>query len=130
MDLGAYLDKLRALIPARTFALYILGVGLVAGIADTPEAVAKDYGWLLLVVTAICIVFNIIGRLVGKRGWADCFISSGAFLLLACTQRFTGPLAALGITSKGVFVLMTFLAAAYVAVVTMFWKPPVGGMDS
>jgi len=130
MDLGAYLDKLRALIPARTFALYILGVGLVSGIADTPEAVAKDYGWMLLVVTAVCIVFNIIGRLVAKRGWAECLISSGAFLLLACTQRFTGPLAALGITSKAVFVLMSFLAAAYVAIVTLVWKPPAGVPES
>ena len=124
--IGPYLEKLRALIPARTFALYILGVGLVSGIADTPEAVAKDYGWMLLLVTGVCLVFNIIGRLVAKRGWAECFISSGAFLLLACTQRFTGPLAALGLDSKAVFVAVTFLAAAYVAIVTMVWKPKPG----
>ena len=66
-DFSDYLDKLRALIPARTFALYILGVGLVSGVADTPEAVAKEYGWMLLLVTGVCLAFNIIGRLVAKR---------------------------------------------------------------
>ena len=125
-DLGNYLDKLRALIPARTFALYILGVGLVSGVADTPEAVAKEYGWMLLLVTGVCLAFNIIGRLVAKRGWAECLISSGAFLLLACTQRFTGPLAAVGLDSKAAFVVVTFLAAAYVAIVTLVWKPKPG----
>ena len=125
--MAAYLDRLRALIPARTFALYILGVGLVSGIADTPQDVAAKYGWMLLLVTAVCLALNFVGRLLEKRGIADALISSGAFLLLALTQRFTGPLAALGLDSPAAFVVATFLAAVYVVVVTMVWRPKVEG---
>jgi hypothetical protein len=122
-DLSAYLDRLRALIPTRTFALYILGTGLVSGLADTQEEVASTYGWMLLLVTAVCLVLNFVGRLVEKKGIKDAFISSGAFLLLTLTQRFTGPLAAVGLDSQAAFVVVTFLAAAYVVVVTMLWHP-------
>jgi hypothetical protein len=125
--LAAYLDRLRALIPARTFALYVLGVGLVSGIAETPAEVASKYGWMLLLVSAVCLALNFVGRLFEKKGIADALISSGAFLLLTLTQRFTGPLAALGVDSKAGFVVATFLAAVYVVVVTMVWHPKVEG---
>ena len=121
--LGDYLNKLREFIPARTLALFILGTGLVAGIADTPEQVATEYGWLILLVTGLCLVFNFVGRLIEKRGLAAAAISSVAFLLLSLTQRFTGPLAALGVDSKGVFVAFEFIAVVYVALITMLWKP-------
>ena len=66
---------------------------------------------LLLLVTAVCLALNFGGRLLEKRGIADALISSGAFLLLALTQRFTGPLAALGLDSPAAFVVATVLAA-------------------
>ena len=118
-----YLEKLREFIPARTLALYLLGIGLATGIADTPEQVATEYAWLILLITGTCLVFNFVGRLVEKRGFAAAAISSGAFLLIAMTQRFTGPLAALGVDSKAVFVACEFLAVVYVALVTMLWRP-------
>jgi hypothetical protein len=118
-----YLEKLREFIPARTLALYLLGIGLATGIADSPEQVVTEYGWLILLVTGACLVFNFVGRLFEKRGFAAAAISSGAFLLIAMTQRFTGPLAALGVDSKGVFVAFEFLAVLYVAVITMVWHP-------
>ena len=125
-DLAGYLDKLREFIPARTLALYLLGTGLVSGIVDTARQVAEEYGWLILLVTAGCLVFNFVGRLIERKGLAAAAISSGAFILLACTQRFTGPLAALGIDSQGAFVAFEFLAVLYVAIVTMVWKPKPG----
>jgi len=121
--LSVYLDKLRDLIPARTLALYVLGIGLASSIASTPDEVSKKYGWLLLLVTGVCLVINFIGRLVEKKGIANAAISSGAFVLLTFTQRFTGPLAALGVDSQAGFVVASFLAAAYVVVITMVWKP-------
>jgi hypothetical protein len=121
--LASYLEKLREFIPARTLALYILGIGLVTGIAKTQDEVVQEYSWLILLVTGGCLVFNFVGRLIEKKGFAAAAISSGAFLLLTFTQRFTGPLAALKVDSQGVFVAFEFLAVLYVAVVTMVWKP-------
>jgi hypothetical protein len=122
-SMASYLEKLREFIPARTLALYIVGTGLAAGIADDQAHLAEQYGWLILLVTGGCLVFNFVGRLIEKKGLAAAAISSVAFLLIACTQRFTGPLAALDVESKGVFVAFEFLAVLYVAVVTMIWKP-------
>lgn len=121
--MSAYLDRLRELIPARTFALYILGVGLVSGLSDTQEKVASEYGWMLLLVALVCLALNFVARLVEKKGIKEALISSGAFLLLTLTQRFTGPLAAVGLDSPAAFVVVTFLAAVYVVVVTMLWRP-------
>lgn len=114
-----YLNRLRDLIPARTLALYVLGVGLASGIAKTPDEVAKSYGWLLLLVTVACMAVNFVGRLTEKKGVKDALISTGAFLLLTLTQRFTGPLAALGVDSQAAFVTASFLAAVYVIVIAM-----------
>ena len=114
-----YLNRLRDLIPARTLALYVLGIGMASSIAKTPEEVAKSYGWLLLLVTAACLVINFIGRLSEKKGVKDALISTGAFLLLTLTQRFTGPLAAIGFDSQAGFVVASFLAAVYVVVIGM-----------
>jgi hypothetical protein len=125
--LSDYLDRLRELIPARTLTLYLLGTGLISGIANTPEDIAKSYAWLVIVLTVICLVVNFVGRLVDKQGIAGAAISSGAFLLFALTQRYTGPLAALDIKSPGVFVLITILAAAYVVLITMVWHLPASG---
>ena len=122
-DLSAYLDRLRDLIPARTLALYVLGIGLVSSIASTPEDVSKKYGWMLLLVTGVCLVINFVGRLLEKKSIGNAAISSGAFFLLTMTQRFTGPLAALGVDSQAGFVVASFLAAVYVVVITMVWKP-------
>ena len=119
-----YLDRLRDLIPARTLALYVPGIGLASGISSKVEDVAKDYGWMLLLVTGVCLVINFLGRiLVDKKGPADAAISSGAFLLLTFTQRATGPRAALGFDSQAGYLVASFLAAVYVVVISMVWQP-------
>ena len=101
----------------------MLGIGLVSSIASTPEDVSKQYGWMLLLVTGVCLVINFVGRLLEKKSVGNAAISSGAFFLLTMTQRFTGPLAALGVDSQAGFVVASFLAAVYVVVITMVWKP-------
>lgn len=122
-SLPAAMEKLREFIPARTLALYVLGIGLVTGISKTQEEVVTEYSWLVLLVTGACLVFNFVGRLIEKKGFVAAIISSGAFLLLTFTTRFTGPLAALGVDSQGIFVAFEFIAIIYVAVITMVWKP-------
>ena len=121
-DFAAYLDRLRELVPARTLTLYLLGTGLASSLALKPEDVAKENKAMLLVI-ALSAVITFIGRLVEKQGVAAAAISTGAFLLLSLTQRFTGPLAALGQDSRQLNLIFTFLAAAYVLVISMFWKP-------
>ena len=121
-DFSDYLDRLRDLIPARTLALYVLGIGLVSSISSKVEDVAKSYGWMLLLVTGVCLVVTFVGRLaVDKKGAADALRASGAFLLLTFTQRATGPLAALGLDSQAAYIVASFLAAVYVVLVSMFW---------
>ena len=119
-----YLKNLRDLIPARTLSLYVLLIGLVSGFAKTPAEVTATFGWALLLVTGACALLNFLGRLVGeKKGIKDALISTGAFLLLTLTQRFTGPLAALGVDSQAAILVVSILAVLYVFVINMVWPP-------
>jgi hypothetical protein len=122
-DFAAYLDRLRELVPARTLTLYLLGTGLTSSLASDPQKVADDYGWMLLVIALVCLVLTFLGRLLEKQGIAAAAISAGAFLLLSLTQRFTGPLAALKVDKPAFNLFFTFLAAVYVVVISMVWKP-------
>jgi len=117
-----YVEKLRELIPARTLGLYVFSIGLVSALAKTPAEVGPKFGWLLVVITGVCLVVNFVGRVIEKKGWADAAISTGAFFLLTATQRFTGPFAAFG-DSQWIFLLASILAAVYVTAVGWFWKP-------
>ena len=110
-------------MPARTLTLYLLGTELTSSLAPKPEDVAKDYDWMLLVIALVCLALTFFGRLLEKQGIAAAAISTGAFLLLTLTRRFTGPLAAIGQDSRALNMLFTFLAAVYVVVVSMVWRP-------
>jgi len=122
-DVANYIEKLRQLIPARTLGLYVLLIGIVSAMPKTPAEVGEKFGWALVVVAAACALLNFIGRIVSdKAGIADAAISTGAFILLTMTQRFTGPFAAFG-DSQWIFLLASILAAVYVTAVGWFWKP-------
>jgi len=118
-----YLDKLRELIPARTLSLYVLLVGVVSGFATTAADIVKSYGWALLLVTGVCIAINFFARWLGwfgdKKGLKDAAISSLAFLLLTMTQRATGPLAALGLDSQSVYLVVSIVALLYVYLINL-----------
>jgi hypothetical protein len=117
-----YVEKLRELIPARTLGLYVFSIGLVSALAKTPAEVGPKFGWLLVVITGVCLVVNFVGRVIEKKGWADAAISTGAFFLLTATQRFTGPFAAFG-DSQWLFVLASVAAGAFVVIVSLIWPP-------
>jgi hypothetical protein len=119
--LSDYLERLRALIPARTLGLYLLGNTLVLGLADKAEDVAHLYPGLLLVVAGISLAFNVLGGfLLDRKNVVPVLISSGALLLFMASQRFVGPLAALGIDTKSVFVVVALLTAVLIAMIPLY----------
>lgn len=122
LDQANYVEKLRDLIPARTLGLYVFSIGLVSALAKTPAEVGPKFGWLLVVITAVCLGVNFVGRIIEKKGVADAAISTGAFFLLTATQRFTGPFAAFG-DSQWLFVLASVAAGAFVVIVGLIWPP-------
>ncbi len=125
-----YLDKLRQLVPARTLSLYVLLVGVVSGFAKTAADIVKDFGWALLLVAVACIGVNFFARWLGlfgeKKGIKDAAVSTVAFLLLTMTQRATGPLAALGLDSQAVYIVVSVLAVVYVFLIKLIWPKQAG----
>jgi hypothetical protein len=118
-----YLNKLRELVPARTMGMYLLGNALLMGLVQKPEDLVRDYAWVILVVTGFLLVFNMVGRLaIDRKPIGAALVSTGALALLAAAQRFTGPLAALGIDTQVAFILVTLLAAFYVALCPVLYK--------
>jgi hypothetical protein len=120
-----YLDLLRKMVPARTLSLYILLIGVISGLAKTAADIVKDLGWALLVAAIVCLGINFFARLFGllgaQKGPKSAIFSSIAFLLLAMTQRTTGPLAALGLDSQPVYIGVVIAAIVYVSLVKWIW---------
>ena len=86
---GTWLDKVRAMVPARTLTLYVAATGLYASVWP----VATDLpAWVPIVVTAICLGFQLIlGITRKKKGWAIA-LSAIAFVLLCVAQPYSGIL--------------------------------------
>jgi|tagenome__1003787_1003787.scaffolds.fasta_scaffold20541201_1 hypothetical protein len=121
--LNEYLERLRALIPARTLAIYMVGITLVLGLAQKAEDVPKQYPTLILFVAGLSLVFNILGGLLlDKKKLAAVGISSGALLLFMASQRFVGPLAALGFDTQGLFIVIALLSAVLVSLAPVLYK--------
>ncbi len=109
-----FLERLKTMIPARTLGILLLVNALMLTLVDKPEDLAGKYQWVILTLSGLCLVFNFIGSLViDKKSLAAAFISSGALLLLTLSQRFNGPLAAFGVDTKAVFIVIGVVAAMY-----------------
>jgi hypothetical protein len=121
--INAYLERLRALIPARTLALYMLGNTLVMGLAKKAEDVPHDFPWLILFVGGLSLAFNILGGIfIDKKNAMPIVLSSSALLLFMASQRFVGPLAALGIDTQPVFVVVALLTAVLITIAPLLYK--------
>lgn len=120
-----YLDLLRKMIPGRTLSLYVLLIGVISGFAKTAADIVTTLGWALLVAAIVCLGINFFARLFGvlgaQKGIKSAIFSSIAFLLLTMTQRTTGPLAALGLDSQPVYIVVVIAAIVYVSLVKWFW---------
>lgn len=120
-----YLDLLRKMIPGRTLSLYVLLIGVISGFAKTAAEIVTNLGWALLVAAIVCLGINFFARLFGvlgaQKGIKSAIFSSIAFLLLTMTQRTTGPLAALGLDSQPVYIVVVIAAIVYVSLVKWFW---------
>lgn len=123
--MSEYMDRLRALVPGRTLGLYLLANTLLLGIVDKAEDVSHNYAALVMIFSAICLVLNLVGGLaIDKRPFVPVLLSCVALLLFMASQRFVGPLAALGIDTKPAFVVVGFLTAAFIALIPAFYRGP------
>ncbi len=122
MDLTSYFDRLRALIPARTLGLLLIGGTLAQTFADPGK---KSTGLLVMsfVVLGTCILLNFLGGiLMDKKPWHAALISSGALVLLDLSQRAYGPLGAFGVSETWVYATLAFVAAAYPLIIATFYR--------
>jgi len=121
--MSEYFEKLKDMVPGRTLAFYVLGNTLALGIADKAEDVAKQFPWLLLVIGLLSLTFNVLGGfLLDKKNVVPVLVSSGALLLFMASQRFVGPLAALGMDTQPVFVVVALLSALLLALAPVLYK--------
>jgi hypothetical protein len=125
---GEYLDRLRTLVPARTLGFYLVANTLMMGLVDSADQLHSQYAWLILLVTGLALVFNFIGGLaIDKRPIVSVLLSSAALLLFMASQRFSGPLAAVGLDNKAAMVVVALVAAMFVALVPWLYKGELQG---
>ena len=105
---GSWLDKIRAMVPARTMAIYVAITATYAWFWP----VAKDLPiWVPLVVVGLCLAVQVIfGIARKKRGWAIA-LSAIAFFLYALTQPYAGILGVLQVSGAVNFVFAVILIA-------------------
>src|SRR5215470_12674347 len=90
-----YMERLRQIVPGRTLGFYVAANGLFAAFskpADIPGA-------LIFAVVGLALAVQIVGAIATKKRATATALSAGAFVLVALSQPFYGPLAALGVTS-------------------------------
>jgi hypothetical protein len=106
-----WLDKVRAMVPARTLSLYIAITGAYASFWP----VSKDLPvWVPIAVTVICLAFQLILGISRKKKGAAIVLSAIAFFLLCMAQPYSGILGVFEVPGA-----VNFVAAAVVAVYCM-----------
>jgi hypothetical protein len=76
----------------------------------------------------MALAFNFIGGLaIDKRPIVAVLLSSAALLLFMASQRFTGPMAAVGLDNKAAMIVVALLAAMFVALVPWLYKGEIQG---
>lgn len=108
---GGWLDKIRAMVPARTLSLYVAITGLYAW----QWPVSTDLPvWVPIVVTVICLAFQLILGIARKKKGAAIAMSAIAFVLLCMAQPYSGILGVFEVSGT-----VNFIAAAVVVAYCM-----------
>ena len=114
---GAWLDKIRAMVPARTLSLYVTITGAYASFwpASTDLPV-----WVPIVVTVICLAFQLILGISRKKKAAAILVSAIAFFLLCMAQPYSGILGVFEVPGAVNFVASA-IVLAYCMIVPMVY---------
>jgi hypothetical protein len=101
------------------------------GLVDSADQLHTQYTWLILLVTGLAVAFNFIGGLaIDKRPIVAVLLSTLALLLFMASQRFVGPLAAMGLDHKAAVVVVALLAAIFVSLVPWLYKGDLAGQTA
>jgi hypothetical protein len=115
---GGYLDKIRAMVPGRTLALYMA----ITGTYSWFWPLAKNLPiWVPFVVIGLCLAIQVLfGILRKKKGWAIA-LSAIAFVLFGMTQPYSGIL---GVFEVPGYVNFVFAAVviAYCLIIPLVWQ--------
>lgn len=121
-SLFAYFDRLRAMIPARTLGLMLVG-GTIAQTVSSSSGSTTGLIVMSFVILGLCLLLNILGSIFGdKRPWHSALISSGALVLVALSQRAYGPLGVLGVEEPWVYGTLAIIAVAYPLIIGTFYR--------
>lgn len=115
--IGDYLKRLRALVPARTMAIYTVITGLYPMISSQS---AKLPEWIPFVVIAVCLVFQVLlGIFNDNKKWYVILLSAIAFFLYGLTQPYIGILGVFEVSAT-VHFMFSIVVILFVTVVPMF----------
>lgn len=115
-----YLKRVRALVPARTMALYIV----ITGLYPTLSLKSTDLPvWLPFLAVGICLAFQVvIGILKDKdKEWYHVLLSGIAFVLYGLTQPYMGILGVLEASAE-VHLIFSIVVVVFVSTVPIFVK--------
>jgi hypothetical protein len=119
--MDAYFEKLKALVPGRTLAMYLALNTFALGAVGK----AEDASVAVLLIAALCLGFNVLGGIFyEKMTFVPVLLSSAALLLFMASQRFVGPLAALGCDTQTVFIIVGIVSIVFVSIVPILHKGP------
>ena len=104
---------------------------MMTGLVDHSDELGQQYSWLILLVAGLALGLNFVGGLaIDKKPISSVLLSSCALLLLMLSQRFVGPLAALGLDTKAAVIVVTLLAALFVSLIPWVFKGELAGVDA
>jgi hypothetical protein len=114
---GGWLDKVRAMVPARTLSLYVAITGAYASFwpisTDLPV-------WVPIVVTVICLAFQLILGISRKKKVTAIVLSAIAFVLLCMAQPYSGILGVFEVSGAVNFVAAG-IVVAYCMIVPLIY---------
>ena len=114
----AYLQRLRAVVPGRTLGFYVSANGLFGAFGKPTDIPAA----LIFIVVGLAILIHIVGGITTRKGAIPILLSAIAFILVALSQPFYGPLAAMGITSPIASLIVAIISIAYLTLLPMLYK--------
>ena len=115
---GAYLRRLRELVPARTMAIYTAMTGLYPMFWATTSDLPK---WIPFFVIVVCLALQVLlGIFNDDKKWYVIVLSAIAFCLYGVVQPYIGILGIFE-ASATVHFVMTVIVVAYISVVPVIF---------